>query len=161
MAEENKATPEQLSTIERLVKLSILFTVVTPFLFGILLIALPPPSPTEIAIAKWHIELFMGLSFCLFMITMLIYFTMKYEPIQNNKNRRCSTFCISMIVCVSGGFLLLLIALYKLIIIIIVIGTNLSYAIVPVYLLSSIWLATYVLFLIFGAVMVWNITCHV
>ncbi|MCI18772.1 hypothetical protein A2U01_0039927, partial [Trifolium medium] len=48
MAEENKVIVEQLSTIERLVKLSILFTTVTAFLFSILLIALPPP-PTEIA----------------------------------------------------------------------------------------------------------------
>ncbi|WJX59608.1 hypothetical protein P8452_44914 [Trifolium repens] len=59
MAEENRLTAEQLSTIEKLVKLSIVFTVVTPFVFRILLLALPP-LPAEIAAAKLYIVLFMG-----------------------------------------------------------------------------------------------------
>jgi hypothetical protein len=151
MAEENRLTAEQLSTIEKLVKLSIVFTVVTPFLFVILLIALPPP-PTEIATAKWYIVLFMGLSFCLFLMTFLAYLTMKYEPIQSHSK--------NMIVCVSSGCLVLfMIALYELLKIII--ATKLCFTTLPpVYLFSVIWFVTYVLFLIYVAVMVWKIISH-
>jgi hypothetical protein len=45
MAKANKVTAEQLSTIERLVKPSIIFAAVTQIPFSILVIALPPPPP--------------------------------------------------------------------------------------------------------------------
>jgi hypothetical protein len=120
MAEENRLTAEQLSTIEKLVKLSIVFTVVTPFVFRILLLALPP-LPAEIAAAKLYIVLFMVFFFCL---------------------------------------VLFINALYQLLRIII--GTNLCLTTLPhVYLFSVIWFGTCVLFLIYVAVMVWNIISQV
>jgi hypothetical protein len=157
MAKANKVTAEQLSTIERLVKLSFHFTMVTYFLFSILLIALPAP-PTEIATTKLYIMLFTTLSSVWFVNTMLMYDTMNdliRTHNQNNKNKICSISSLTMILCVVCIGLQLFTALVTLLVIIG--GTNICYAILPFYLLSIIWLGIYVIFLIYGAVMVCKI----
>ncbi|CAJ2629235.1 unnamed protein product [Trifolium pratense] len=136
MDEENKVTAEQLSTMERLVKLSILFTAVTQFLFSILQIALPPPPTT-----KSYIMLFTALSSTWFVKTMLMYDIVNdliQTHNQNNENIICSMFSIlTTILCVVCSGLQLFKALDSLLVII---CTNICYAILPFYMLSVIWL---------------------
>jgi hypothetical protein len=140
MAAENiKLSEGQLAALDGLLKLSVLFTLVTAILLNsLLIIASSDSSPTPAAAESVS---YMVMSFICFVQTTMLSSTMKIRV--NKLFRFTMIFCA--IVLAIGCFLLVL-SLHTLFII--VLGINNSYKLLPICLLFLISLGSYVFFLV-------------